>query len=154
MGMEQAFQKSAADFSGMTGGRDLFISAAIHKAYINVDEKGTEAAAATGIMMEATAMRHEPPPHLLHRRPSLPVPDSRQQIRRHSLYGPRHRPDKVMTCRSAKARAAVLRRTRYFLVVISRTRSILRSACASSGAAKVDATPRLWARPVRPTRCT
>ncbi len=62
LGMKQAFQKDAADFSGMTGGRDLFISAAIHKAYINVDEEGTEAAAATGIMMEATAMRNEPPP--------------------------------------------------------------------------------------------
>ena len=62
LGMRQAFEKSAADFSGMTGGRDLLISAAVHKAYISVDEKGTEAAAATGIIMEATAMRNEPPP--------------------------------------------------------------------------------------------
>ena len=62
LGMKQAFQNSAADFSGMTGGRDLFISAAVHKAYINVDEKGTEAAAATGIIMGATAMRNEAPP--------------------------------------------------------------------------------------------
>ena len=62
LGMKQAFQQSAADFSGMTGGRELFISAAVHKAYISVDEKGTEAAAATGMIMEATAMRDEPPP--------------------------------------------------------------------------------------------
>ena len=62
MGLKQAFEQNAADFSGMTGGRDLFISAAIHKAYISVDEKGTEAAAATGMIMKATAMRDEPPP--------------------------------------------------------------------------------------------
>jgi serpin B len=62
LGMKQAFEKSTADFSGMTGGRDLWISAAVHKAYISVDEKGTEATGATGIMMGATAMRNEPPP--------------------------------------------------------------------------------------------
>jgi serpin B len=51
MGMPSAFD-ATADFSGMTGKRDLFISAVIHKAYINVDEKGTEAAAATAVVME------------------------------------------------------------------------------------------------------
>jgi len=62
MGMTQAFERSAADFSGMTGRRDLWISAAIHKAYIDVNEEGTEAAAATGIVMRSMiAARPEPP---------------------------------------------------------------------------------------------
>ncbi len=60
MGMAQAFS-SSADFSGMTGKPDFSISAAIHKAYIDVNEKGTEAAAATAIVMYATAMRREAP---------------------------------------------------------------------------------------------
>jgi serpin B len=55
MGMPLAFS-SNADFSGMDGKRDLFISAVIHKAFVDVDEKGTEAAAATGIVMSATAI--------------------------------------------------------------------------------------------------
>ncbi|MGD0358364.1 MAG: serpin family protein [Terracidiphilus sp.] len=58
MGMPQAFGASA-DFSGMTGSRDLWISAVIHKAFIDVNEEGTEAAAATAITMVTTA-RYEP----------------------------------------------------------------------------------------------
>ncbi len=46
MGMAQAFSGDA-DFSGMTGKRELFLSAVIHKAFVNVKERGTEAAAAT-----------------------------------------------------------------------------------------------------------
>ena len=64
MGMPQAFS-NAADFSGMTGKPDFTISAAIHKAFIDVNEQGTEAAAATAVVMRATAARMpfpEPPP--------------------------------------------------------------------------------------------
>ena len=56
MGMAQAFSGSA-DFSGMTGKRDFAISEVIHKAYIDVNEEGTEAAAATAVGFRALAMR-------------------------------------------------------------------------------------------------
>lgn len=60
MGMPQAFGKQA-DFSGMTGKPGLTISAAIHKAYIDVNEKGTEAAAATSTVMRAASVMRRPP---------------------------------------------------------------------------------------------
>ncbi len=56
MGMPLAFS-SNADFSGMTGKKDLFISEVIHQAFIDVDEKGTEAAAATAVVMKMTSIR-------------------------------------------------------------------------------------------------
>jgi serpin B len=62
LGMAQAFQPSTADFSGMTGKRDFWISSAIHKAFIDVNEEGTEAAAATAIVMRSMAMAHEEMP--------------------------------------------------------------------------------------------
>ena len=51
MGMASAFDRSTADFSGMTGRKELYFSAVIHKAFVDVNEEGTEAAAATGIIM-------------------------------------------------------------------------------------------------------
>jgi serpin B len=59
MGMPVAFTDSA-DFSGMTGNRDLFISEVIHKAFVDVDEAGTEAAAATAVVMVTSAMPGAP----------------------------------------------------------------------------------------------
>jgi serpin B len=61
MGMKDAFRPDAADFSGMTGRKDLFIDAVVHKAYVDVNEEGTEAAAATGVIMKLTAVRDQPP---------------------------------------------------------------------------------------------
>jgi serpin B len=55
MGMTDAFTPDVADFSGMNGKRDLFISAVVHKAYVDVDEEGTEAAAATGVVVGITS---------------------------------------------------------------------------------------------------
>jgi serpin B len=59
MGMPIAFS-GAADFSGMTGNRDLCISEVIHKAFVAVDETGTEAAAATAVIMRLTAVPEHP----------------------------------------------------------------------------------------------
>ena len=56
LGMPDAFNADQADFSGMTGKRDLYITKVVHQAYLAVDEKGTEAAAATGIVMGLTAI--------------------------------------------------------------------------------------------------
>lgn len=59
MGLATA-TSDAADFSGMTGAPDLFISDVIHEAWISVDEAGTEAAAATAVVMSLTAAPLDP----------------------------------------------------------------------------------------------
>ncbi len=55
MGMDEPFTPGLADFSGMTTEEALFISQVIHQAFIGVDEAGTEAAAATAVVMSREA---------------------------------------------------------------------------------------------------
>jgi serpin B len=61
LGMTDAFTERA-DLSGITGRRDLFVSAVLHKAFVDVDEEGTEAAAATALVATTTAVRPGEPP--------------------------------------------------------------------------------------------
>jgi serpin B len=67
LGMTAAFT-GAADFSGIFGTRNISISDVIHKAFISVDEKGTEAAAATAVIFERTS---NPTPSFVANRPFL-----------------------------------------------------------------------------------
>ena len=58
LGMKKAF--SDADFSGMDGSRELYLSGVFHKAFVEVNEEGTEAAAATGAVLGRRSIRRGP----------------------------------------------------------------------------------------------
>ena len=63
LGMTRAFLMEQANFSRMSDNPEgLFIGEAIHKAFMDVNEKGTEAAAATAIMMRGGSVREPEPP--------------------------------------------------------------------------------------------
>ena len=68
LGMPSAFNPLEADFSGIDGTRELYISDVVHKAFVSVDEEGTEAAAATAVVMRVSL---PPPAELVVDRPFL-----------------------------------------------------------------------------------
>jgi serine protease inhibitor len=69
LGIQQAFRDGFADFSGMsaTSGTSLFVSEVLHKTFVEVNEEGTEAAAATSVGMGVTSL----PPGIYADRPFL-----------------------------------------------------------------------------------
>jgi len=67
MGMPDAFTEGAADLSGMDGTRGLFLSAVVHKAFVDVNETGTEAAAATGVSVDSECAPPEAEPPVVFR---------------------------------------------------------------------------------------
>jgi serpin B len=60
MGMTDAFDRKVADFSAMNGTKNLFISTVVHKAFVDVNEEGTKAAAATAVVMKIKSSRPKP----------------------------------------------------------------------------------------------
>jgi len=70
IGMRDAFEPGSADFSGMDGTQSLFIQYVLHKAFVAVDEKGTEAAAATAVIVGKMAIM-EPQVRLVIDRPFI-----------------------------------------------------------------------------------
>ncbi|KAI9519557.1 hypothetical protein NQZ68_027738 [Dissostichus eleginoides] len=59
MGMVDAFDAMMSDFSGMSQANDLFLSAVVHKAFVEVNEEGTEAAVTTGGLISTNSMPRE-----------------------------------------------------------------------------------------------
>jgi serpin B len=60
LGMRDAFSEVGADFSGITGHKDLYIKHVIHQAMIDVNEQGSEATAATAVVMDAKSVSLNP----------------------------------------------------------------------------------------------
>ena len=90
LGMKDAFT-GRADFSGLTRAEPLFISEVLHKTFIAVDEAGTEAAAATVVMMLKGAPRANRA-RGLRGRPPVFLPDPTHEDRRRALCGLRTEP--------------------------------------------------------------
>jgi len=56
-GMQELFQLGQADLSGMDGTRELYVSQVLHRAVVDVNEEGSEAAAATAVVIESRSFK-------------------------------------------------------------------------------------------------
>jgi len=71
MGMPDAFVYQVANFSGMDGSRELFIGQVVHKAFVVVDEEGTEAGAASAVVVPGAAPQPSTPIEVIVDRPFI-----------------------------------------------------------------------------------
>lgn len=58
LGLIDVFSEAKADLLGMSPSRQLFLSTVVHKAYVDINEVGTEAAAATGVAVSNRSLEH------------------------------------------------------------------------------------------------
>ncbi|KAJ8376542.1 hypothetical protein SKAU_G00071220 [Synaphobranchus kaupii] len=71
LGMKDAFDVSRSDFSGMSPSNGLVVSKVVHKSFVEVNEEGTEAAAATGVLIEVRSLPMPPPTSFIADHPFL-----------------------------------------------------------------------------------
>ena len=101
LGMPLAFDRHLADFTGMavppTPADRLYIARVFHQAYVRIDEEGTEAAAATAVVMARAGAAAARAADRVPRGPPLPVLPARFALRGRALPGPRRRSARALT---------------------------------------------------------